>query len=198
MEREKNYRRKRGPLVEARSQLYLSALLLIALAMYTLVLLTVILLPSVLRFTIQSVPLEQQFEASREFLFINQRVVPAVVAVGLLMSVHFLFLSRRIFGPLKRLKRILHAWSEKEWPLPFRPRKKDFHDELFDSFTRASTTVGNDFRRVEELLSVSLETMGEESTRSDSVLAKTRENCRQALDILESYFPTSEKGVVGE
>ena len=77
MKKGKNYRRKRGPLVEVRSQLRLSALLLFALAMYTLVLLTVILLPSVLRFTIQSVPLEQQFEASREFLFINQRVVPS-------------------------------------------------------------------------------------------------------------------------
>jgi hypothetical protein len=198
MKREKNSRRKRSPLVETRSQLHLSALLLIALAMYSLVLLTVILLPSVIRFTIQSVPLEQQFEASREFLFINQRVVPAVVVVGLFMSVHFLFLSRRIFGPLKRLKGILQTWSEKEWPLPFRPRKKDFHNELFDSFTLASTTVGNDFRKVGELLSASLEAIGEESTRSDSLPAKTRENCRQALDIIENYFPRSGRGAVEE
>ena len=198
MEKEKNYRRKRGPLVETRSQLRLSALLLFALAMYTLVLLTVILLPSVLRFTIQSVPLEQQFEASREFLFINQRVVPSVVVVALLMSVHFLFLSRRIFGPLKRLKTILQAWSDKEWPTPFHPRKKDFHNELFDSFTLASTTVGNDFRRVGELLSDSLEATGEESIQSDALLVKTRANCRQALDILENYFPDSGKGLAGE
>jgi methyl-accepting chemotaxis protein len=198
MEKEKKYRRKRGPLVEARSQLRLSALLLFALAMYTLVLLTVILLPSVLRFTIQSVPLEQQFEASREFLFINQRVVPSVVVVALLMSAHFLFLSRRIFGPLKRLKAILQAWSDKEWPLPFHPRKKDFHGELFDSFTLASTTVGSDFRKVGDLLSASLEEVGEESTQSDALLAKTRENCRQALDILENYFPKTGKGAGGE
>ncbi len=185
--------RSRIPLADKRSQIYLSLTLILYLVIYTIGLLAVLVIPSAIRFTRQDLPIEEQFMASREFLFLDERVVPAIIIIMLIMSVHFLFISHRIFGPLARLRRILSEWAgEGTWPGPFRKRPKDFHGELFESFNSAAHEVGDNLRGARELTGEGLDILeripGEglpDKTSSD--LEETRSMLRKALEKISRY-----------
>ena len=185
--------RKRNPFVEKPAQSYLSFLLLLYFMIYTCIMLIAILLPSSIKFNISSVPIAQQFEAGREFLFLDQRVVPVVLSVILVMSIHFLFLTHRIFGPLKRLRRLLAGWAEGEWPPHFSYRKRDFHDQPLDTFNHSFEKVRKDLLAAKTQVSRAAETAaaaaGKNDTEARAALVSAEEDCRRAIKVLEKYIP---------
>jgi methyl-accepting chemotaxis protein len=199
----REYARRKNPLVDRRSQLYLSLSLVLYLLAYTVLLLLIILVPSVLKFTSSSLSLEEQLLASREFLFIDRRVVPAVLVVVTAIGVHFLFITHRIFGPLKRLGGMFRAMEEGNWPVPFIRRRKDFHQNLFTSFNTALDSVGRDLERAKGLVAVSRDRVsaaGREGVAGGDAegLREAEEACREALVILSRYFPDGKEKEASE
>jgi methyl-accepting chemotaxis protein len=180
-----------SPFVEHGSQLYLSLLLLLYLLVYTLVLLVIMLAPSVVKFTSSSLSLERQLDAAREFLFIDQRVVPALLAVIVAIAVHFLLLTRQIFGPLKRLGGMFRTMEGGSWPPPFVRRRRDFHAGLFTSFNAALESVGDDLRRARELVASSRAKLS--AAAGGTELREAEEECRKAIDLLSRYLPDAEE-----
>jgi len=125
---------------------------LLHLVVYVLLTLAVILLPSILRLTTEGFSLEDQFAASQEFLLLDFRVVPVLLAMSLVGAVHFLYLSHRIFGPLVRLRGALHRWREGAWPPAMHVRRHDYHGPLFDEFSLSVTALGEDLAAARELV----------------------------------------------
>ena len=89
------HKRIKNPLVEKRAQLLLSLKLIQYLLLYTIFLIVIISFPSILRFTVEEYPVQEQLAASREFIFLHQRVVPAILLVMLIESFHFLYITHR-------------------------------------------------------------------------------------------------------
>ena len=192
----RDHARGKNPLIEYRSQFHLSLSLVLYLLLYTVLLLVVILVPSVLKFTSSSLSLERQLEASREFLFIDRRVVPALLAVVIVIGVHFLFITHRIFGPLKRLGTMFRAMQDGAWPPPFVHRRKDFHGALFTSYNEALEKVGGDLRKAKELVAASHARLG--AAGGGAEVKEAEEECRQALAVLAKYFPDGQEKKTGE
>lgn len=192
----RDHARRKNPLIEHRSQLYLSLSLILYLFIYTLILLVIILLPSVMKFTSSSLSLEGQLEASREFLFIHRRVVPALLGLIAVIGVHFLFITHRIFGPLKRLGTMFRSLHDGSWPSPFVRRRGDFHRALFTSYNEALESVGGDLKRARELVAASHAKLS--AAGGGEELKEAEEECREALDILSKYFPGEEEKKAGE
>ncbi len=185
-------RKRTRILVEKRSQLYLSLLLVLYFLVYTLVLLTIMLAPSIITFSRGTLPLEQRFAASREFLLLDQRVVPAVLLVMLLLAVHFIFISNRIFGPLHRLRTILANWREGSWPQPLHVRPKDFHQELFDEVNGLADRFGGVLFPLRDHLTRALEAArnaagGGQTAGATERLKTVEEECRLALEQLDHF-----------
>jgi methyl-accepting chemotaxis protein len=192
MENKRSRFRRLNYLIDKRSQTYLAVLLVFYLVVYSLALLAVILAPSALVFTSDSVPLEQKLETSREFLLLNQRVVPAVSLIVLLLAAHFIFITHRVFGPLFRFRRVLCQWAEGEWPRPFKARPRDFHQEVFDDFNKATATLKGDFGEVKAKISAALAEVQkmESSTvqlEQTCQLKNIGQSCQAARAILNKY-----------
>src|SRR2546428_680288 len=134
MENKRNLFGRRQYIIDKRSQIYLAVLLVFYLVIYSLALLAIILGPSALVFTSESTPWAQKVATSREFLSLGEKVVPAVSVIALLLAVHFILITHRLFGPLFRFRRVLRQWGEGEWPRSFKARPKDFHQEVFGDF----------------------------------------------------------------
>jgi methyl-accepting chemotaxis protein len=181
--------KRRKILVEKRSQIYLSLMVTLYLVVFTIVMLAVILIPSIIRFTRSSLPIEEQFAASREFLLLDHRVVPVFIVSMLLLAVHFLFISNRIFGPLYRLRMVLSAWRSGKWPQPFHGRTRDFHGEFFSAFNKTVEQLKADMGYSREKLRAALR--GIEETPPGAALParlkEAEENCREALKRLDQY-----------
>jgi methyl-accepting chemotaxis protein len=192
MDKNKAHPRSRNPLVEKQSQLYLSLTVVLYMVIYTILLIIIITTPSILKFTRQSIPLSEQFEASREFLFLDQRVVPGILVIMVVVGFHFLFITHRIFGPLLRFRKMLHSWGEGSWPYQFKNRPKDFHGELFDTFNDTAGKLGEDVQAVQGLLGETMEIIEKtprEAIPEDSVsrLSEAADKCRKALDKIGRY-----------
>ena len=197
MESKTPHKRKLSPLVDHRTQLYISLQLVLYLVVYTVILLVIILIPSAVKFMNHSLPLEEQLEASREFLFLDARVVPVVLVLALLMGLHFLFITRRIFGPLKRLSRTLRAWEAGIPPGPFEGRKKDFHAGLFEAFNAVVETVGSDVEKSCRLITAAAEKEGEpagDAAAGEGGRKESEKKLLEAIEILKKYAPLERDG----
>jgi hypothetical protein len=185
--------RRRQILIERNAQLYLSLLMLLHVVIYTISLLIFILAPSVLGFMGSDHPIEERFKASREFLLLDQRVVPAAVLVMIVMGLNFIFLTNRVFGPLYRLKKVLAGWRGGVWPPRLSVRPKDFHRDLFSSFSDTSEQLkadlggaAADLTRAEAGLNV-VASRGDIPPETARIVTETAGKCAQALSVLKKY-----------
>jgi hypothetical protein len=182
---------RRQVLIDKRSQIYLSLLVILYLVVFTIIIIACIMIPSILGFTRASNSIEAQYLASREFLLMDQRVVPVIIIAMVLLAGHFIFVTNRIFGPLYRLRMVLSAWRQGEWPRPFKGRTKDFHEEFFTSFNLTTEQLKGDLSVARHSLASSLETLAK--IRADlpaetaARLADTEQSCRTAFEKLERY-----------
>ena len=160
--------------------------------LYTVLTLVIIMLPSVLRLTVDGFTLEEQFAASREFLLFDVRVVPVLLVMLVMGSVHFLFLTHRIFGPLVRLRGTQRRWREGAWPRAMKVRRSDFHAALFDEFSQSTTALGADVAAARELVrqaavqARSLAAPGG-AQESGQIALAIAEDCRLALERLDRW-----------
>jgi methyl-accepting chemotaxis protein len=183
---------RRNYLVDKRSQIYLAVLLVFYLVIYSLALLAIILGPSALVFTSESAPWAEKVATSREFLLLGEKVVPAVSVIALLLAVHFILITHRVFGPLFRFRRVLCKWGEGEWPQLFKARPKDFHQEVFEDFNKATVSLKGDFGQVKaEIFAAlaSLQKMESSTTQPEQAcqLKNIGQSCRAACAILDKY-----------
>lgn len=181
-------------IVDRRSQVRLVLLVVLYQLIATLVTLAVILLPSVLRFTSSDLPLQAQYEASREFLFLDSRVVPVVVVLLLAMAAHFVFVTHKVFGPIARLKNVLVRWRDQGgWPPKLTVRRGDFSRELFEEFNGAASRLGDDLAQARDGLLGIAERADELARRAGPGEAeeakRVAESCRAVLGRLERWRP---------
>lgn len=186
-------RQRRTILAEREAQIRIVLWFLLHLLVYTTLTLALILLPSLLRLTTEGFSLEEQFAASRDFLFIDTRIVPIMLAMSLLGVVHFLFLTHRMFGPLVRLRGALRRWREQGvLPAPMHVRRHDFHGQLFEEFSHSTTALGEDLSAARELVRLAAGQArllapppgpGEPATGAQAVA----EQCRLALERLDRW-----------
>jgi hypothetical protein len=181
-------------IVDRRSQIRLVLLVILYQVVATIVTLGVMLIPSVLRFTASDLPLAEQYEASREFLLLDSRVVPVVVVLFLAMAAHFVFVTHRVFGPLARLRGVLDRWREQRgWPPVLTLRGGDFNRDLFDSFNAAVKGVGDDLAQTRDGLLGAVERAEELARRAGPAEAeeakRVAEACRTARARLERWRP---------
>jgi methyl-accepting chemotaxis protein len=184
--------RRTNYLIDRRSQIYLAVLLVFYLVIYSLALLTIILGPSAVVFTSDSAPMAQKVATSREFLSLSQKVIPAVSAIALLLGVHFILITHRVFGPLFRFRRVLRQWGQGEWPAAFRARPNDFNQEVFEDFNEAIGSLKGDFSQLKAEISAalaSLQKMESSTAQSEqaSQLKNIGQSCRAARAILDKY-----------
>lgn len=186
------HKRSRIPLSDRGPQLQISATIVLYLVIYTIVLVAISVIPSILTFTQPDLPIEEQLQASRDFLAFDRQVVPAILAVMCAVFIHFLFITHRMFGPIVRLKQVLRAWGRGTWPAASRSRDKDFHQDLFRVLKDAADEIGGDLKGVRNLLDESLVEMansggGGSAEGTDAALKATEEKCRKALALLGKY-----------
>jgi len=192
MENKRNLFGRRQYIVDKRSQIYLAVLLVFYLVIYSLALLAIILGPSALVFTSESTPWAEKLATSREFLSLGEKVVPAVSVIALLLAVHFILITHRLFGPLFRFRRVLRQWGEGEWPRPFKARPKDFHQEVFEDFNKATVSLKGDFGQVKAEISAALAGLRkmESSTAQPEQACQLKnigQSCQAACAILDKY-----------
>src|SRR6266550_340373 len=165
MENKRNLFGRRQYIVDKRSQIYLAVLLVFYLVIYSLALLVIILGPSALVFTSE---------------------------ITLLLAVHFILITHRLFGPLFRFRRVLRQWGEGEWPRPFKARPKDFHQEVFEDFNKATVSLKGDFGQVRAEISAALAGLQkmESSTAQPEQACQLKnigQSCQAACAILDKY-----------
>ena len=189
---ENRKKRRRTILAEKGAQIQVISWFFIHLFIYILLTLTVILLPSVLRLTTEGIALEEQFAASQEFLLLDLRVVPVLLAMTLLGGVHLLFLTHRIFGPLVRLRGALRRWRDGNWPPAMHVRRHDFHGPLFDEFSLSASALGEDVAAARELVGRAAERAQSLATpagaeKPGQAAQAVVEDCRLALERLDRW-----------
>jgi len=184
---------RRVIIVERGTQLMLVLRVVLYLVVMTVIALGIMLYPSASRLTVGAGSLEDLSAASREFLFLDLKVVPVFLAVMVAVAVHFLFVTNRIFGPLWRLTREMRRWREERvWPPAMRLRRRDFHGGLFAEFNGATEVLGQDLAAVrEQLRGITAEARSlarqVDAGPTAEGLKLIDEQCRSALERVERW-----------
>lgn len=147
MGRKDNRRRFRNYLVNKEVQLKIVCINLVYMLIITIVTLTVLLSP-ILHDMLISDDLDVQYRAAQSFLMLMQRLAPAVVVMLVLNSLHQLFLTHRICGPLVNFAHTFKKIAEGDLTRKVFLRKKDYLraecekiNEMVDSLATFITNV---------------------------------------------------------
>ena len=86
----------------------------------------VLFVPLMIRLKSSALSLAEKEEAASQFLTIDARVWPALLLLFVLLVIHSVFISHRIFGPLYSFRRILKAVSDGNLFMRATVRKHDY------------------------------------------------------------------------
>ena len=111
------------------------ALMIIAyLIVYTLLLTFFIYLPTIWVLGSDKYPINEQIRASKEFLFLEGRYLPALVLVIILMAIHSILVTHKFFGPLVRFKAAAREVAKGDLSIRVYLRKNDFLKDYMEDF----------------------------------------------------------------
>jgi methyl-accepting chemotaxis protein len=85
-----------------------------------------IFLPLIFRLESGAISLAERQEVASEFLSLHTRLWPAVVMLFVLLSIHSVFVSHRIAGPLFRFRKVLGAVAKGDLSVRLTLRKNDY------------------------------------------------------------------------
>ena len=117
---------KRRRLLVDRFQYKLIAVSVVHFGMVLLVFLVALLLPLMLRLDDPSATYFEKNQVADVLLFFNEQLWLPLIAVFLLLTVHSLFVSHRIAGPLYRFKMVFKAMAEGDLAIRANIRKHDY------------------------------------------------------------------------
>lgn len=91
-----------------------------------LIFLSSVFLPLIFRLNSSSLPFTERHAVADQFLSLHAHLWPAVLILFLLLSVHSVFVSHRIAGPLLRFRKVLSAVASGDLSVGFKLRRKDY------------------------------------------------------------------------
>ena len=200
MGRRDDRRRLRNYLVNKEVQLKIVCINLVYMLIITIVTLIVLLSP-ILHDMLLSDDLDVQYRAAQSFLILMRRLAPAVVVMLVLNSLHQLFLTHRICGPLVNFAHTFKKISEGDLTRKVFLRKKDYLraeceriNEMVDSL---ATFIANVKGTNEKLISVIEEGVAQiEDEETKTKMAKTLGTMEEKARLVEkglSIFELTDK-----
>ena len=133
MEKVKKEKRKKY-LINQIAQSKYAVIIVVYLIVYTILLSFFIYLPTIWILGSDKYPIYEQARASREFLFLEGRYLPALILVMILMGVHSIFTTHRFFGPIVRFKAAAREVYRGDLSARVFLRKNDFLKDYMEDF----------------------------------------------------------------
>jgi len=128
-------RKLKNLLIDKDIQLRIIVNTLLYLAFSIIVMLSVMFYPLALDMTLSN-DLEVQYNAAYAFLFLVQRLIPAVVVLFILFGTHMVFVTHRICGPLENFAQTLEKIAKGDLTRRVSLRKGDY-------FKKKSTQINH-------------------------------------------------------
>jgi methyl-accepting chemotaxis protein len=128
-------RKLKNLLIDKDIQLRIIVNTLLYLAFSIIVMLSVMFYPLALDITLSN-DLEVQYNAAYAFLFLVQRLIPAVIVLFILFGTHMVFVTHRICGPLENFAQTLEKIAKGDLTRRVSLRKDDY-------FKRKSTQINH-------------------------------------------------------
>jgi len=131
IEKEKNPSNKRklkNYLVNKNDQLRIALQTLIYMSLIVLITMAVILYPSMADI-FYSQDLNIQYRASQSFLLLLNRLVPTIIIIFILVFLHQIVITHRIWGPLKNFTNTIEVIGSGDFTRKVIPRKRDYLKE---------------------------------------------------------------------
>lgn len=107
-------------------------------------------LPLILQLYSPTLSITEQAEAASQFLSLHTRVWPAVFVVFILLTVHSVFVSHRIAGPLYRFRKIFRAVADGDLSSHPPLRKNDYLGKEFDFIREMITSLRAKLKDIED------------------------------------------------
>jgi methyl-accepting chemotaxis protein len=111
---------------------------------------TALFLPLILQLYSQTLSPTEQAEAASQFLSLHARVWPAVFVVFILLTIHSVFISHRIAGPLYRFRKIFQAVANGDLSSHRPLRKHDYLRKEWDSINEMITSLRRKVKGIED------------------------------------------------
>ena len=134
---------------------------------------TALFLPLILQLYSQTLSITEQAEAASQFLSLHARIWPAVFLVLILLTVHSVFVSHRIAGPLYRFRKIFRAVADGDLSSHRPLRKYDYLGKEFNVINEMITSLRTKVKGIEDpckearALVIALERAIEHESRED-------------------------------
>jgi methyl-accepting chemotaxis protein len=107
-------------------------------------------LPLILQLYSQTLSMTEQAEAASQFLSLHARVWPAVFVVFILLTVHSIFVSHRIAGPLYRFRGIFRAVAAGDLVSQVTLRKHDYLGKDLEVLNEMVASLRTKVKGIEE------------------------------------------------
>jgi methyl-accepting chemotaxis protein len=117
-----------------------------------LIFLSSVFLPLIFRLRSSSLPFDERQAVAEQFLSLHAHLWPAVLILFLLLSIHSVFISHRIAGPLVRFRKVLAAVTGGDLSVRLTLRRKDY--------------LVKEAAQIEEMITALRERIGEVKERS--------------------------------
>lgn len=123
-----NKRKLKNYLVNKNDQLRIALQTLIYMSLIVLITVAVILYPS-MSDIFYSQDLNIQYRASQSFLLLLNRLVPTIIIIFILVFLHQIVITHRIWGPLKNFTNTIESIGSGDFTRKVIPRKRDYMKE---------------------------------------------------------------------
>ncbi len=128
----KSSRRRKIYLIDKPNQIKFASLVIGYLILYVLLMVIIIFLPASLTLLSKDALTVEKYEASKEFFSLDARIWPALIIIALVIGIHSIFITHKVFGPLYRLRKSLQQMQEGDLSFEAKIRNKDYLIEYID------------------------------------------------------------------
>ncbi|MGH7407039.1 MAG: HAMP domain-containing protein [Candidatus Methylomirabilales bacterium] len=142
------YRRRR--ILVDNLQYRLLALNLIYFFTILLIFAAALFVPLIIQLESRTLSFAEKQEVASQFLFLDARVWPAILIVFVLLTIHSVFASHRIAGPLYRFRRVFEAVAAGNLTARAIIRKNDYLGTVADTINEMIATLNTRITRIEQ------------------------------------------------
>jgi methyl-accepting chemotaxis protein len=174
---------KRRRLLVDRFQYRLIAISVVHFGLVLLIFLVALLLPLMLRLDDPTATYFEKSQVADVLLFFNEQLWAPLAAVFLLLTVHSLFVSHRIAGPLYRFKMVFKALAEGDLAIRANIRKHDYLHPHAKSLNDMIEALESRIRGLEEQ---ALRLKDDAAQLKGAASSGTKAEIQKAMERLES------------
>jgi methyl-accepting chemotaxis protein len=183
-------RKLKNFLIDKDIQLRIIVNTLLYLAFSIIVMLSVMFYPLALDITLSN-DLEVQYNAAYSFLFLVQRLIPAVIVLFILFGTHMVFVTHRICGPLENFAQTLEKIAKGDLRRRVSLRKDDYFKEkssqinhMIDGFSSIVNKLIEDHQALTQIVDTAIGHI--EDLNTEEKLRSSLEDIRQGAHNLKN------------